>query len=126
MRQAVTTDGAPRAIGPYSQAVRAGQFVFVSGQIPLDPDTSQLASADIAGQTHRVCQNIGAILQAVGASFDHVVKTTIYLTAIEDFAAVNDVYALYFREPAPARATVQVARLPRDARIEVDAIAVIP
>ena len=123
MRQAVSTASAPRAIGPYSQAVRAGALLFVSGQVPLDPATGQLVEGDIAAQTHRVFQNIGEILKSGGASFDHVVRTTVFLADMNDFAAMNDVYATYFASPAPARATVQVSRLPKDARIEIDVIA---
>lgn len=123
MREAVSTASAPRAIGPYSQAIRAGSLLFVSGQVPIDPATGQIVSGDIAAQTHRVFQNIGEILKAGGASFDHVVRTTVFLADMNDFAAMNDVYATYFTAPAPARATVQVSRLPRDARVEIDVIA---
>jgi 2-iminobutanoate/2-iminopropanoate deaminase len=123
MRQAVSTPSAPAAIGPYSQAVRAGSLVFVSGQIPIDPATGSLVGGDIAAQTHRVFQNIGEILNAAGASFDQVVRTTVYLADMNDFAAMNEVYATYFSSPAPARATVQAARLPKDARVEIDVIA---
>lgn len=123
MRQAVSTHLAPRAIGPYSQAVRTSGLVFVSGQIPLDPETGTVLDGDIAAQTHRVMQNLRAVLEAAGASLDAVVRTTIYLTDLSDFGIVNDVYGGYFTPPAPARATVQVARLPRDVRIEIDAIA---
>ena len=123
MRQAVSTASAPKAIGPYSQAVRAGSLLFVSGQVPLDPATGQLVDGDIGAQTHRVFQNIGEILKAGGASFDHVVRTTVFLADMNDFAALNEVFATYFTSPAPARATVQVTRLPKDARIEIDVIA---
>ena len=123
MREAVSTNQAPRAIGPYSQAVRAGGLLCVSGQIPLDPATGSVIDADIAAQTHRVMQNLRAVLEAAGTSLDSVVKTTIFLTDLNDFGAVNDVYGGYFTPPAPARATVQVARLPRDVSIEIDAIA---
>ena len=123
MRQAVSTASAPKAIGPYSQAVRAGALLFVSGQVALDPATGQLVDGDIAAQTHRVFQNIGEILKAGGASFDHVVRTTVFLADMNDFAAMNEVYGTYFTSPAPARATVQVSRLPKDARIEIDVIA---
>jgi 2-iminobutanoate/2-iminopropanoate deaminase len=123
MRQAVSTPSAPAAIGPYSQAVRAGSLVFVSGQIPIDPATGSLVGGDIVAQTHRVFQNIGEILNAAGASFDQVVRTTVYLADMNDFAAMNEVYATYFSSPAPARATVQAARLPKDARVEIDVIA---
>ena len=123
VRQAVSTPSAPAAIGPYSQGVRAGSLLFVSGQIPIDPSTGTLIEGDIAEQTHRVFRNIGAILEAAGASFDHVVRTTVYLADMSDFAAMNDVYGTYFASPAPARATVQAARLPKDARVEIDVIA---
>ena len=124
VRQAVSTKAAPKAIGPYSQAVRAGELLFVSGQIPLDPATGVLVDGDIATQTHRVFANLKAILEAGGASLDRVVRTTVYLADMDDFVAMNEVYATYFSAPAPARATVQAARLPKDARIEIDVIAV--
>jgi 2-iminobutanoate/2-iminopropanoate deaminase len=123
MRQAVSTEQAPKAIGPYSQAVRAGNLLFVSGQIPIDPATGNLIDGDIAAQTHRVFQNIAAILDAAGASLDLVARTTVFLADMGDFAAMNAVYASYFSTPAPARSTVQAARLPKDARIEIDVIA---
>lgn len=123
MRQAVSSDAAPRAIGPYSQAIRAGSLIFVSGQIPLDPASGAMVEGDIVAQTHRVFANLGAILEAAGASFDHVVRTTVYLADMNDFAAVNEIYGMYFSSPAPARATVQAARLPKDARVEIDLIA---
>ena len=125
MRQAVSTPSAPQAIGPYSQAIKAGSLLFVSGQVPIDPATGGVVEGDIAAQTHRVFQNIGEILKAGGASFDHVVRTTVFLADMNDFAAMNAVYATYFSAPAPARATVQVSRLPKDARIEIDVIAVV-
>ncbi len=124
-RQAVSSPSAPAAIGPYSQAIRAGSLLFVSGQIPIDPATGALVQGDIAAQTHRVFKNLAAILEAAGASFDHVVRATVYLADMNDFAIVNEVYGTYFSSPAPARATVQAARLPRDARVEIDVIAVI-
>jgi 2-iminobutanoate/2-iminopropanoate deaminase len=123
MRQAVATTSAPEAIGPYSQAVRAGSLLFVSGQIPIDPATGRLIDGDIAAQTHRVFQNLGEILKAAGATFNHVVRTTVYLADMNDFAAMNGVYGSYFSSPEPARATVQAARLPKDARVEIDLIA---
>jgi len=123
MRTAVSTDGAPKAIGPYSQAIRAGSLLFLSGQIPIDPATGQMVDGDIAQQTHRVFKNLEAILTAAGASFDNVVRTTVYLADMSDFAAMNEVYGTYFSSPAPARATVQAARLPMDARVEIDLIA---
>ena len=123
MREAVSSSSAPEAIGPYSQAIRAGSLLFLSGQIPLDPATGEMVQGDIAAQTHRVFQNLSAILQAAGASFDNVVRTTVYLADMNDFPAMNAVYGTYFSSPAPARATVQAARLPKDARVEIDLIA---
>ena len=123
MLSAVSTGSAPEALGPYSQAIRAGQFLFVSGQVPIDPATGQLVQDGIAGQTRRALENVGAILQAGGASFRQVVRTTVYLADLGDFAAMNEVYATFFAAPQPARSTIQAARLPRDARIEVDVIA---
>ena len=123
MRQAITTSAAPKAIGPYSQAIRAGSLLFVSGQVPIDPATGNLVEGDIAVQTRRVFDNIGAILKAAHGTFDQVVRTTVYLADMNDFAAMNEVYGTYFSSPAPARATVQVARLPKDARVEIDVIA---
>jgi 2-iminobutanoate/2-iminopropanoate deaminase len=123
VRQAVSTPSAPKAIGPYSQAIRAGSLLFVSGQVPIDPATGQIVNGDIAAQSHSVFQNIGEILKAGGASFDHVVRTTVFLADMDDFAAMNEAYATYFTAPAPARATVQVSRLPKDARVEIDVIA---
>jgi 2-iminobutanoate/2-iminopropanoate deaminase len=125
MRSAIATDGAPRAIGPYSQAVRTGRWLFCSGQIPLDPATGQMVAADIAAQTRQVFANLSAVLAAAGASFDDVVRTTVYLADLEDFAAMNEIYATFFRDPAPARSTIQAARLPKDARVEIDVIAVL-
>jgi 2-iminobutanoate/2-iminopropanoate deaminase len=124
MRQAISTEQAPKAIGPYSQAIRAGNLLFVSGQIPIDPATGDLVVGDIATQTHRVFKNLTAILAAAGGSLDNVVRTTVFLADMGDFAAMNEVYAGYFSTPAPARSTVQAARLPKDARIEIDVIAV--
>ncbi len=125
MRQAVATDQAPKAIGPYSQGIRASNLLFVSGQIPIDPATGNLIQADIATQTRRVFDNLSAILKAAGGSLDNVVRTTVFLADMGDFAAMNEVYAGYFAAPAPARSTVQAARLPKDARIEIDVIAVL-
>ncbi len=119
----ITSRGAPAAIGPYSQAVIAGDWVFLSGQIPLDPDTGSLVVSNIEVATTRVMENLSAVLKEAGLSFDHVVKTTIYLVDLSDFAAVNAIYSRYFRENPPARATVQVAALPRGVPIEIDAIA---
>jgi 2-iminobutanoate/2-iminopropanoate deaminase len=123
MKQAISSPDAPKAIGPYSQAVRAGQLLFVSGQVPLDPATGQLVDGDIAAQTRRVFDNLAAVLKAGGRSFADVVRTTVFLADMNDFATVNEVYGTYFSEPYPARATVQVARLPKDARVEIDVIA---
>ncbi len=123
MKHAVSSPDAPKAIGPYSQAVRVGQLLFVSGQVPLDPVTGDMVSGDIAAQTRRVFENLGAVLKAGGRSFNDVVRTTVFLADMNDFAEVNKVYGTYFSEPYPARATVQVARLPKDARVEVDLIA---
>jgi 2-iminobutanoate/2-iminopropanoate deaminase len=125
VRQAVSTDRAPQAIGPYSQGIKAGNLLFVSGQTPLDPATGALVDGDITIQTRRVLDSLGAILTAAGASFDRVVRTTVYLADMGDFAAMNEVYGAYFSSPAPARSTIQAARLPRDARVEIDAIAVL-
>ncbi len=125
MRTAVSTEKAPKAIGPYSQAVRAGQLLFISGQIPIDPATGNLIAGDIAAMTHRVFANIREILAAAGASLDQVVRTTVFLADMNDFAAMNEVYATYFSQPAPARSTVQAARLPKDARVEIDVIAIL-
>jgi 2-iminobutanoate/2-iminopropanoate deaminase len=122
-KQAVSSPNAPKAIGPYSQAVRAGHLLFVSGQIPLDPATGTIVEGDVAAQTRRVMDNLGAVLEAAGLSFADVVRTTVFLADMNDFATVNGVYGEYFAEPYPARATVQVARLPRDVRVEIDVIA---
>jgi 2-iminobutanoate/2-iminopropanoate deaminase len=121
--EAITSLQAPKAIGPYSAAVRVGQLLFVSGQIPLDPATGQMIAGDVSAQTRRVMDNLGAILSSAGLTFADVVRTTIFLADMDDFAKVNEVYGSYLSEPYPARATVQVARLPRGARIEIDAIA---
>ena len=123
MLSPVSTTAAPKALGPYSQAIQAGQFLFVSGQVPIDPATGNLVEGSIADQTRRVFENVGAILKAGGASFKDVVRATVYLADLGDFAAMNDVYATFFTAPQPARSTIQAARLPRDARIEVDVIA---
>ena len=123
MHTAVSSPDAPKALGPYSQAVRAGQLLFLSGQVPLDPLSGSIVDGDIAIQARRVLDNLGAILKAGGLSFAHVVRTTVFLADMNDFGVLNQVYGTYFSEPYPARATVQVARLPRDARIEMDVIA---
>jgi len=120
---AFSSPNAPKAIGPYSPAVRAGQLLFISGQVPIDPATGSLVSGDIRTEKRRVMDNLGALLTAGGLDFSAVVRTTVFLADINDFAAMNEVYASYFHEPFPARATVQVARLPRDARVEIDVIA---
>ncbi|HCH37908.1 MAG: RidA family protein [Acidobacteriota bacterium] len=125
MRQAIQTQDAPQAIGPYSQAVKAGDLLFVSGQIPLDPSTGEMVKGDIKAQTEQVMKNIASILAAANVSFDHVVRTTIFLADLNDFAVVNKIYGNYFETPEPARAAFQVARLPKDARIEIDAIALL-
>ncbi len=121
--QPVATSEAPAAIGPYSQAIRSGKLLFLSGQIALDPKTGQLLDGDVAVQTERVLKNLAAVLQAAGLSLERVVKTTVYLRDLGDFAKMNEVYARFFRAPAPARATVQVAALPKNAAVEIDAIA---
>lgn len=119
----ISTTAAPQTIGPYSQAIVAGGFVFCSGQIPIDPQSGQLVGGTIEEQTRRVLGNLQAVLDAAGSSLAQVVKTTIFLADMNDFAAVNSVYAEYFGADPPARSTVQVARLPRDVRVEVEAIA---
>lgn len=123
MREAVVSDKAPKAIGPYSQAVVIDGWVFCSGQIPLDPHTGQMVEGDVSDQTRQVFANLQHVLGAAGSGFDAVVKTTVYLADLNDFAAMNEVYATMFSSPAPARSTIQAARLPRDARIEIDVIA---
>ena len=124
VKHAISSPGAPKAIGPYSPAIRAGQLLFVSGQVPIDPATGNMITGGIADQTRRVLDNIGELLLAAGRSFGDVVRTTVFLADMNDFAAMNEVYGEYFAEPYPARATVQVARLPKDARVEIDVIAV--
>lgn len=123
MSQIIATEHAPRAIGPYSQAVLANGFAFLSGQIPLDPATNQLVEGDVAVQTARVLENLKAVLEAGGSSLDKVVKTTVFLRDMADFPRMNEVYAQYFAVNPPARSTVQAARLPRDVSVEIDAIA---
>jgi 2-iminobutanoate/2-iminopropanoate deaminase len=125
VREAISAPYAPQAIGPYSPAIRAGNLLFLSGQIPIDPATSNLVAGDISAQTEQVMRNIGALLKAAGAGFEHVVRTTVYLADMGDFGAMNAVYGRFVVDPPPARATVQVARLPRDARVEIDVIAVL-
>lgn len=119
----ISTAAAPAAIGPYSQAIRTGNLLFVSGQVPLDPATGQLLEGDIRVQTRQVFKNLAAILEAAGSGFARVVKTTVYLRDLGEFAAMNEVYAEFFGDQPPARATVQVARLPRDAAVEIEVVA---
>src|SRR5512133_4079414 len=123
MRQAISTASAPQAIGPYSQAIRTGSLLFVSGPLAIDPANGQVVTGDIASQTRRVLDNLRGILEAAGTSFDAVVRTTVYMADLAEFGAMNEVYGQYFTAPAPARSTVQVARLPRDVKVEIDAIA---
>jgi 2-iminobutanoate/2-iminopropanoate deaminase len=123
MRQVIATNGAPKAIGPYSQAIRANGFIFVSGQTPIDPATQQLISGSIAEQTERVLRNIEAILRQAGSSMAKIVRCGVFLKDMNDFAAMNEVYAKFFPNDPPARSTVQAARLPKDCQVEIDAIA---
>jgi 2-iminobutanoate/2-iminopropanoate deaminase len=123
MREVIATNDGPKAIGPYSQAIKANGFVFLSGQIPLDPATQQLISGDVAAQTDRVLQNLAGILKAAGSSLGQVVKTTVFLKNMSDFVAMNEVYGRYFTATPPARSTVEVARLPKDVLVEIDVIA---
>jgi 2-iminobutanoate/2-iminopropanoate deaminase len=123
MKDIVSAPNAPKAIGPYSQAVRAEGFVFVSGQIALDPDSGRLVEGDAVRQTGQALENLKAVLEAAGSSLHKVLKTTLYLKSMHDFDAVNEVYETYFHIAPPARATVEVSRLPRDARVEIDAVA---
>jgi 2-iminobutanoate/2-iminopropanoate deaminase len=125
MKKIVATDQAPKAIGPYSQAVVHNGIAYLSGQIPLDPATMQIVDGDISVQTERVMENLKAVLAAAGTSFANVLKTTVYLKDMGEFAKMNEVYGRYFTENPPARATVEVARLPRDARVEIDCIAIV-
>ena len=125
MKEIVATERAPRAIGPYSQAVRSGNFLFASGQIPIDPATGEFVTGGITEQTEQVMRNVSAILEAAGVGLQQVVKTTVFLADMDDFTAMNEVYGRYFGENPPARATVQAARLPRDARVEIEAIAIL-
>jgi 2-iminobutanoate/2-iminopropanoate deaminase len=121
--ESIQTDRAPQAIGPYSQAIKANGFIFASGQIPLDPATMRIVEGGIEEQTGRVLENLKAVLEAAGSSLDRVVKTTVYLADMGEFAAMNEIYARYFGATKPARATVQVARLPRDVKVEIDVVA---
>jgi 2-iminobutanoate/2-iminopropanoate deaminase len=125
VKQIVATDQAPRAIGPYSQAVRAGNMLFASGQIPIDPATGEFVAGGIAEQTEQVMRNLTQVFAAAGANLDQVVKTTVFLADMNDFTAMNEVYGRYFGAYPPARATVQAARLPRDAKVEIEAIAIL-
>jgi 2-iminobutanoate/2-iminopropanoate deaminase len=124
MKKIISTQDAPAALGPYSQAVRAGSTIYCAGQIPLDPKSGQIVSGGIEVQTKRVLDNIRAVLKTEGLTFDHVVKTTIFLTDLADFQAVNEVYGSYFKQAPPARSTIQVAALPKGASVEIEAIAV--
>ena len=124
MKEIISTENAPGAIGPYSQAVKTNGMVFCSGQIPIDVATGEFVSTDVAEQTEQVLKNLGAVLEAAGTSLNNVVKTTVFLANMSDFAAMNEVYARYFSENKPARATVQAAGLPRGARVEIECIAV--
>lgn len=123
MREVVATQNAPQAIGPYSQAIKANGFIFASGQIPIDPATNQLISGDIAAQTERVLKNVSAILEAAGSNLRNVVRTTVFLKNMGEFAQMNEVYARFFGLNPPARSTVEVARLPKDVLVEIDVIA---
>lgn len=125
MKQEVKTEQAPKAIGPYSQGIMANGFVFASGQIPLDPSTGELNTGTIEEQTRLVLRNLGAVLEAAGSSYDRVVKCTVFLADMNDFSRMNQVYAEFFKAPFPARAAVQVARLPRDVKVEIEAIAIL-
>ena len=125
MRQVVTAPDAPKAMGAYSPAIKAGNLLFISGQIPIDPSTGNLIDGDIKAQAEQVMRNLTALLRAAGAGFGQVVRTTVYLADMNDFAGMNEIYSSYIVDPPPARATVQVARLPRDVKIEIDAIAVL-
>ncbi len=123
MKDSVQTDSAPKAIGPYSQAIKANELIFASGQIPLDPGSMQIVEGGIREQTERVLNNLSAVLQAAGSSLDRVVKTTVFLADLGDFADMNEVYGRFFGETPPARSTVEVSRLPRDVKVEIDVIA---
>lgn len=125
VKEIIKTDNAPGAIGPYSQAVRSGNMVFVSGQIPIDPATGEFVSQDVTEQTEQVLKNLSAVLEAAGSDLSNVVKTTVFLADMNEFAAMNEVYAKYFTANFPARATVQAARLPKDARVEIECVALV-
>ncbi len=124
MKKIISTNDAPAAVGPYSQAVRVGSTIYCAGQIPLDPKSGQIVSGGIDAQTRRVLDNVAAVLKAEGLTFDHIVKTTIFLTDLGDFQTVNEIYGSYFKQQPPARSTVQVAGLPKGAKIEIEVIAV--
>jgi 2-iminobutanoate/2-iminopropanoate deaminase len=123
MREVISTKDAPQAIGPYSQAIRANGFVFVSGQVAIDPATQQVISGDVAAQTERALKNLSGILQAAGSGLENVVRTTVFLKNMGDFAAMNEVYGRYFTSAPPARSTIEAARLPKDVLVEIDVIA---
>ena len=123
MREVISTTAAPKAIGPYSQAIRAGGLVFVSGQVAIDPATQQVIVGNVAAQTERVLENVSAILRAAGTSLDNVVRSTVFLKNMDDFSSMNEVYGRFFRSSPPARSTVEVARLPKDVLVEIDVIA---
>lgn len=123
MREVIATEQAPKAIGPYSQAIRTEGLIFTSGQIPIDPATSQVVAGDVSAQTERVLKNLAAVLQASGSSLEKVLRCTVFLKDMEDFAAMNEVYGRYFKQAPPARSTVEVARLPKDVLVEIDVIA---
>ncbi len=125
MRDVISTEGAPKAIGPYSQAIRAGGLLFTSGQVAIDPATQQAIAGDVSAQTDRVLKNLAAILQASGSSLEQVVRCTVFLKNMGDFGAMNEVYGKYFKQTPPARSTVEVARLPKDMLVEIDAIALV-
>jgi len=125
VRERIQTDNAPAAIGPYSQAIKAGGFVFVSGQIPIDPKTGEFVAGGVAEQTKQVLKNLAAVLEAAGSGLDRVVKTTVFLADMKEFSGMNEVYATFFSGPPPARATVAAAGLPREARVEIEAVALL-
>ncbi|TYQ15172.1 UNVERIFIED_CONTAM: endoribonuclease L-PSP [Acetivibrio alkalicellulosi] len=123
--QSISTENAPKAIGPYSQAVKVGNFIFTSGQIPIDPKTGDVVSGDIEQQTRQVMENLKGVLNQSGIGFENIVKTTVYIKNMDDFLSINKIYAQYFKEPYPARSCVEVSRLPKDVKIEIEAIAII-
>jgi 2-iminobutanoate/2-iminopropanoate deaminase len=124
MKKVITSPDAPKAVGPYSQAIATGNLLYCAGQIPLDPKSGELVAGDVSAQTTRVLENLDGVLRGNGMNFSHVVKTTVFLTDLGDFAKMNEVYAKFFSEPFPARSTIQVAALPRGARVEIEAVAV--